>query len=142
MLVETVGWAALAQAKDTPPEWGRGLEGFGRRYASLVGQSIIQEGVTYGLSEALTVDSRFHKSKKHGFFPRAGDALGQSVTSRRANGGRVLSAPLLAGYAVGGLGMMTWYPQRYTYKDGLGYGVLALTSRAGVNLIREFIMGR
>ena len=142
VLVETVGWAALAQARDTPVEWGRGVGGFGRRYASLVAQSVIQEGITYGLSEATGVDSRFHPSSKHGFLPRAGDALLQSVTSRRRSGARVVSAPLLAGYAVGGIGMMTWYPQRYTYKDGAGYGVLALASRAGVNLIREFVMHR
>ena len=141
-LVEAVGWAGLAQANDTPTAWGRGATGFGKRYASLLGQGVIQEGVTYGLSEAMAVDSRFHKSRKHGFLPRAGDALLQSFTSRRANGDRVLSAPLLAGYAAGGIGMMTWFPAGYTYKDGLRYGGLALTSRAGINLIREFILRR
>jgi hypothetical protein len=142
VLVETIGWAGWAQANETPAEWGGGAKGFGKRYASLVGQSVIQESVTYAMSEALAVDSRFHKSDKHGFLPRAGDALLQALTSRRANGSRVVSAPLLAGYAAGGLGMMTWYPDGYTYKDGLRYGGLALASRAGVNLIREFIMRR
>ena len=142
ILVETVGWAAAAQISETPAAWGPGAKGFGKRYASLIGQGVIQESVTYGLSEAMAVDSRFHKSRKHGFFPRAGDALLQAVTSRRADGGRVISAPLLAGYAAGGLGMMAWFPDGYTYRDGLRYGGLALTSRAGVNLIREFIMRR
>lgn len=142
VLLETIAWAAAAQAHHTPAEWAGGAKGFGKRYASLVGQSVIQESVTYALSEALNVDSRFHKSHKHGFFPRAGDALTQTVTSRRANGDRVVSAPLLAGYATGGLGMMAWYPDGYTYKDGLRYGGLALASRAGVNLVREFIMRR
>jgi hypothetical protein len=142
VLLETIVWAAAAQASDKPTEWGGGARGFGKRYASLAGQGVIQESVTYALSEALAVDSRFHKSDKHGFFPRAGDALVQAVTSRRANRHRVVSAPLLAGYAAGGLGMMAWYPDGYTSKDGLGYGGLALASRAGVNLVREFIMRR
>lgn len=142
VLVETAGWAALAHARNIPTEWGQGPDGFGKRYASLMGQSVIQEGVAYGLSEVMAVDSRFHKSKKHGFFPRAGDAFLQSVTSRRTNGRRMVSAPLLAGYAAGGIGMMAWYPDRYTYKDGAGYGLLALTSRAGANLIREFLLRR
>jgi hypothetical protein len=142
VLIETIGWAAAAQANGTPTEWRGGARSFGKRYASLVGQGVIQESVTYALSEALAVDSHFHKSHKHGFFPRAGDALIQAVTSRRANGNRVVSAPLLAGYAAGGLGMMTWFPDGYTNKDGLRYGGLALTSRAGVNLIREFITHR
>ena len=142
VLVETIGWAAAAQVTNTPEAWGSGAKGFGKRYASLMGQGIIQESVTYGLSEALSVDSRFHKSTKHGFFPRAGEAVLQAMTSRRGDGSRVLSAPLLTGYAAGGLGMMTWYPDGYTYKDGLRYSGLALTSRAGVNLIREFIIHR
>ena len=142
VLIATIGWAAAAQVSDTPAEWGGGATGFGKRYASLVGQGVIQESVTYALSEALAVDSRFHRSDKHGFFPRAGDALNQAITSRRANGRRVVSAPLMAGYAAGGLGMMTWFPDGYTYKDGLRYGGLALASRAGVNLIREFIIRR
>ncbi len=142
VLIETIGLAGISQASDTPTAWGHGGQGFGKRYASLMGQSVIQESVAYGLSEALAVDSRFHKSTKHGFLPRAGDALLQAGTSRRTNGDRVLSAPLLASYTVGGIGMMAWYPEGYTYKDGLRFGGLALTSRAGVNLIREFILRR
>jgi hypothetical protein len=142
VLGETIAWAAAAQVSETPAEWGGGVRAFGKRYASLVGQGVIQESVTYALSEALAVDSRFHKSARRGFFPRAGEAMLQSVTSRRRDGRRVMSAPLLAGYAAGGVGMMTWYPDSYGYKDGLRYGVLALASRASVDLIREFIIRR
>jgi hypothetical protein len=142
VLLETVAWAGISQETNTPTEWGRDAKGFGKRYASIVGQGVIQESVTYGLSESMAVDSRFHKSRTHGFVPRAGDAMLQSVTSRRANGSRVVSAPLLAGYAAGGVGMMTWYPDGYTWKDGVRYGGLALGSRAGINLIREFVLRR
>lgn len=142
VLLETVAWAGVSQARNIPTEWGQNANGFGKRYASLVGQGVVQESVAYGLSEAMGVDSRFHKSRKHGFLARAGDAMLQSVTSRRANGGRVVSAPLLAGYAAGGIGMMAWYPDAYTYKDGVGYSGLALVSRAGVNVIREFVFRR
>ena len=45
-----------------------------------MGQGTIQESLTYGLSEAMAVDSRFHQSKKHGVLSRAGDPLLQSVT--------------------------------------------------------------
>jgi hypothetical protein len=38
--------------------------------------------------------------------------------------------------------MMTWYPDGYTWKDGVRYGGLALASRAGINLIREFVLRR
>jgi hypothetical protein len=142
VLLETVAWAGISQETNAPSEWGRDAQGFGKRYASIVGQGVIQESVTYGLSEAMAVDSRFHTSRARGFAPRAGDAMLQSVTSRRANGSRVVSAPLLASYAAGGVGMMTWYPDGYSWKDGVRYGGLALASRAGINLIREFVFHR
>lgn len=141
-LLETVAWAGVAQAQNTPADWGRDSSGFVKRYASIIGQGAIQETVTYGLSEVLAVDSGYARSRKSGFLPRAGDAVLQSVASRRTNGSRVVSAPLLAGYAAGGIGMMTWYPAAYTYKDGLRYSALALASKAGVNLIREFVLRR
>ena len=142
VLIETLAWAGISQETNSPSEWGQGATGFGRRYASIVGQGVIQESVTYGLSEAMAVDSRFHKSRTSGFVPRARDAMLQSVTSRRADGSRVVSAPLLTGYAAGGIGMMTWYPDGYTWKDGVRYGGLALASRAWMNLLREFVFRR
>ena len=138
VLVQTIGWAAIAQARDEPVEWGQDAKGYGKRFASLVAQGVVQESVTYGLSEALKVDSTFHKSQKHGFLPRAGDAMMQAVLSRRQNGHRVLSAPLLAGYTAGGMAMLSWYPAGYDYKDGFRYSGLALGLRGAMNLVREF----
>jgi hypothetical protein len=37
---------------------------------------------------------------------------------------------------------MEWYPDGYTWKDGVRNGGLALASRAGINLIREFVLRR
>ena len=142
VLVETVGWAAIAQVRDTPTEWRQDAKGYGKRFASLMGQGAVQESVTYGLSEALKVDSTFHRSRKHGFFPRAGDAVMQAVASRRQDGRRFVSAPLLAGYTAGGMAMLSWYPDRYDYQDGFRYAGLALAVRGGINLIREFVPSR
>ena len=142
VLVETVGWAAIAQVRDTPTEWRQDAKGYGQRFASLMGQGAVQESVTYGLSEAMKVDSSFHRSRKHGFFPRAGDAMMQAVASRRLDGHRVVSAPLLTGYTAGGMAMLSWYPGHYGYRDGFRYAGLALAVRGGFNLIREFVPSR
>ena len=141
-LVENAGWAGLAQASRVPEEWGGGGNAYGKRYAALLGQGVIQEAVTYGLSAAFAVDSRFHLSRKHGFRARASDALLQAVTSRSADGHRHVSVPLCAGYTAGGLAIASWYPERFGWKDGVAFGGLALTSRSGVNLVREFILRR
>jgi hypothetical protein len=141
-LLEVAGWAGLAHVGNVPVEWGHGTAGYGKRFASFAGQNAVEETVTYGLSEALHVDSRFHKSRKHGFWPRASDALAQAVTSRRADGRVVISVPLLAGYAAGGMALARWYPDRYDYRDGLRFGAGSLTVAAGVCLVREFILRR
>lgn len=135
--------AGFDQGSHEPVEWGQGAAGYGKRYASRLGQNAIQQTVTYGLSEALRQDSAFHKSERHSFGERLGDALAQNITSRTATGRRVLSASRLAGFYVGGLvPAVTWYPDRFGYKDGLRQGTYSLAFGFGVNVLREFIFRR
>ena len=139
-----LGWSAasagIEQWRDSPEEWGQGARGFGKRYASSLGSSAIQQTVTYGLDTALHLDTGFQKSDRDGFFPRFKDALLQNVTSRTTTGKRVISVPKFAGaYAGGIIPRVTWYPDRYSYKDGIRSGTKSLLEGFGVNLIREFV---
>jgi hypothetical protein len=146
---ETVGpWSLVSigivagfdQDQKDPPEWGQGASGYGKRYASRLGQYAIEQTTTYGLSEAFRLDSSFERSKRQGFGPRLADALVQNVTSRTHNGKRIVSAPQLAGFYVGGLvPALTWYPSRFRYKDGLREGTYSLAAGFVVNVLREFI---
>jgi hypothetical protein len=116
------------------------MEGYGKRFASTVGSNAIRQTVTYGLSEAFKLDTGFEKSKHTKFWPRLKDALVQNVTSRTRSGKRVLSAPILVGtYAGTIIPSETWYPERYSYKDGLRGGSYSLLFGFGINIVREFI---
>jgi len=140
-LLRTGVSAGLDQWRDEPEEWGQGAKGYGRRFASSLGRNAIQQTVTYGLDEAMGLDSGFEKSKREGFFPRMKDALLQTVTSRTKSGKRVFSVPRLAGvYAGGIIPAETWYPERYSYKDGLRHGTKTLLTGFGINLMREFVI--
>jgi hypothetical protein len=139
-LVQTGASAGIAQWRDSPEEWGQGMRGYGKRYVSELGQNAIQQTVTYGLDEALNLDTGFEKSKREGFFPRFKDALVQNVTSRKRNGDRVFSVPRFAGAYTGAIvARETWYPDRYSYKDGLRTGSTRLLTGFGINLMREFV---
>jgi hypothetical protein len=139
-LLKTAASAGLNQWNDNPKEWGQGAEGYGKRFASGLGGNVIRQSVTYGLSEALRLDTGFERSKRKGFWPRLSDALVQNVTSRTRSGKRVLSAPVFAGaYAGAIIPTETWYPDRYNYKDGLREGTYSLASGFAINVIREFI---
>jgi hypothetical protein len=132
--------AGLDQWGDNPEEWEQGLSGYGKRYASSFARNAIQQTVIYGLDTGLGLDTGFRKSTRSGFFPRMKDALAANITSRTKTGKRVISVPRIAGvYTAAIIQRETWYPERYSYKDGLRSGTRSLLTGFGINLIREFV---
>ena len=133
--------AGISQWRDSPEEWGQGMEGYGKRYASSLGRNAINQTITYGLDRALDLDTGFQRSKRDGFFPRLKDALVQNVTSRTKSGNRAISVPRFAGvYTSSIIATETWYPDRYNYKDGLRQGTTSLLTGFGINVVREFLI--
>jgi hypothetical protein len=133
--------AGIDQWRDSPEEWEQGASGFGKRYASGFGKNAIQQTVVYGMDSALGLDTGFQRSTRKGFVPRMKDALIENITSRTRSGKRVISAPRLAGiYSSRIIAYETWYPERYSYKDGLRSGTRTLLVGFGMNLIREFVV--
>ena len=132
--------AGIQQANDSPDEWEQGMKGYGKRFASNMGRNAIHQTVTYGLDEALDLDTGFQRSTRSGFGPRLKDALIQNVTSRNRSGDRVISVPRFVGvYSGSVIAAETWYPERYSYKDGLRSGTITLLTGFGINVIREFV---
>ena len=139
-LMQTTVSAGLEQWKDSPEEWGQGMKGYGKRFASSLGRNAIQQTVTYGLDQTFELDTGFRKSTREGFLPRFKDALVQNVTSRTKSGKRVISVPRFAGVYTGSvIATETWYPERSSYKDGLRQGTATLLTGFGINLLREFV---
>lgn len=142
-LAKNAAAAGISQWKHTPEEWGQGAEGYGKRFASNVGSTVIRQSVSYGLSEAFRLDTGFEKSKQKSFWPRLSDALVQNVTSRTQSGKRVFSVPIFAGvYAGSIIPRETWYPSRYGYKDGLRAGTYSIAAGFAINAVREFVFNR
>jgi hypothetical protein len=140
-LARTAVTAGYDQWRDTPEEWGQGMKGYGRRFASSFGRNVVQQSVTYGLDEAFGLDSSFRRSESDGFGARVKHAFLETITSRTKSGKRVLSAPRLAGVYTGAIvATETWYPDRYSYKDGLRIGTNSLITNFGINLVREFFI--
>ena len=140
-VLRTGASAGFQQASDSPEEWGQGMEGYGKRFASSFGRNAIQQTVTYGLDELMDLDTGFRRSTGSGFGARLKDALLQNVTSRTRSGKRVISAPRLVGVYTGGIvAAEAWYPERYSYKDGLRSGTRSLIIGFGINVVREFLV--
>jgi hypothetical protein len=140
-LARTAAAAGIDQWRDTPDEWEQGMKGYGKRFASSFGRNAIQQSVTFGLDEALGQDTGFHRSSRDGVLPRVKHAFLETITSRTKSGRRVISAPRLAGVYAGAIvATETWYPERYSYKDGLRLGTGTLLTNFGINLVREFFI--
>jgi hypothetical protein len=133
--------SVVQQITETPPEWEQNTEGFLRRVGSNFGKNAISETISYGMEEALKLDSKFYKSKKKDFGSRVKNAFLSSFTARTPSGKRVFNPSRIAGrYAADIIATETWYPERYSYKDGLRQATRGIGFNIGFNLVREFIL--
>jgi hypothetical protein len=131
--------AVYNHAYNRPAEWGKSGNALAKRFFSSFGRGAINETVRFGLSEALKLDSSFHKSTRSGFGPRATDAILETVTSRTRSGRRVVSIPRLTGPYAASFASLLWMPKRYGPEYALRSGSYSLLGSAAFNLAREFL---
>lgn len=135
----TAGPALVAHLNSEPPQWGQGMEGYGKRFANRFGRFALQETCEAAGAALLQHEVRYIRSRRSGLLPRAADALaGNSVTYDRsgrrtphvARVGSVMAAEL-----TGHLSMPNGCHDASAAMRGVG-GELAVCSAC--NLIREF----
>ena len=93
--------AGINQWTNAPPEWGQGVEGYGKRFGSDFGIAAIGTTTRYGLAEAFKEDTLYYRCECRGPFPRLRHAVISTLTGRRGEDGhRVFSiSALVAPYA-------------------------------------------
>ncbi|MBK7705114.1 MAG: hypothetical protein IPN69_09565 [Acidobacteria bacterium] len=139
-LARVAATSAVGTFRNSPEEWEKSGEGFGRRFASDFGKNVIRQTTQFGLDEALKLDSSFYRSKKRDLGSKVANALLSTVTARNSKGKRVVGVPRIAGAYVSNIvASETWFPKRFDYKDGLRSGTISLGINAAVNLFRELI---
>ena len=134
--VATSGWA---QWRDDPAEWGQGMEGYGRRYASRVGQSTVDNSIRFGVGAALREDPRYFPSERKGVLPRLGHVVASTFVTRTDSGGRAFAVSRFAGTLGGAFISNTWHPagEDDTY-HAFGRAGITVAIDAGMNVAREF----
>lgn len=135
--------AGLDQARGAPPEWGGGMEGYGKRFASRYGQFIIQNSLAAVGNAALGYEPRYDYCKCVGFWERTKHAIARNfVTYNETEREKRIQFPLYVGaFGAGAIAGVTWRPARDNpWKDGMysvasqaGYGVLS-------NWLQEFAL--
>lgn len=132
--------SAILTWSNSPTEWGEHWDGFGKRFASATGTSIISNTTQFGLEEAFKLDSRYYRSTGG-----PGDKIKNAITSpfiaRNRYGRKVFGFPHIAGTYTGTvIASETWMPARkFDWKDGLKGGTVSLGGDIVFNLIKEFV---
>jgi hypothetical protein len=139
-----VGAAAVAginQADNSPPEWGQGASGYGKRFVSDFGIAAVTTTTRYGLAQAFREDTLYYRCECKGVFPRLSHAVISTFAARRGDDGhRVFSfSALIAPYAGTMTAVYGWYPGRYNAEDALRMGNYSLLGYVGGNIALEFL---
>jgi len=139
-----VGAAAVAginQAYNTPPEWGQGAAGFGRRFGSDFGIAAVSTTTRYALAEAFREDTLYYRCDCTGVLPRLKHAVTSTFTARRGAGGHEIFSPaaIVSPYAGTMTAVYGWYPDRFGAKDAFRMGNYNLLMFVGGNISLEFL---
>jgi hypothetical protein len=131
--------AALAQWLDTPPEWGQGMAGYGRRYGHRIGNRAVESGIGFGVSSVLRQDPRYFRNPGGGTGGRLWNAVSQVAVTRTDSGGKTFSTWRFAGNYGGQFVSNTWRPERQrTFGNTMVRGSLSIAFDAAANVFKEF----
>jgi hypothetical protein len=132
--------AGINQGGNAPPEWGQGVEGYGKRFVSDFGIAAIGTTTRYGLAEAFKEDTLYYRCECSGPLPRLRHAVISTLTGRRgADGHRVFSlSALVAPYAGSMVAVHLWFPDRFDAKDAFRMGNYSMLAYMGGNIALEF----
>jgi hypothetical protein len=139
-LLRTAGGAVLGQITNKPDEWGRGVAGLGKRFASGFATHIVRNTIAYPVAAALHEDLHYHKSTSPNFGPRLEHALVSTVwTQKTTTGQGTVAVGNLTGTVGGALISRLWQPASIrTFSSGFSSAGISLGGQAAVNVVREF----
>jgi hypothetical protein len=138
-IARSVVWSGLAQAADTPPEWGQGMEGYGKRLAAKFGQHTAKASIQDGTAALLHEDPRYIPSGRTGFRPRLAYAAEHAFLIYRNDGTPKFADSRLIGCFGGAAIARAWYPRGdRTYADILKSGATSFGIDAGMTVVKEF----
>jgi hypothetical protein len=131
--------ASVDQGRNRPSEWGQGGEAWGHRYASHLGQYVIQRSIMFPVQVIDHEDARYYRSKRTSFQGRFGDAFLHTIWRHDDSGGMMPAySEFFGDYGAAALSRL-WWPQRFHNGRAIFIaGSDTLLIDAGINLVREF----
>jgi len=131
--------AGFDQLRDRPSQWGEGADAFAERYASHLGQYVVQRSIMCPVQAIDHEDTRYFHSTSTNFKNRLGDALVQTVWRHNDNGGMMPAfSEFLGDYGAAAVSR-TWWPRQYHNASAVFIaGSDTVLIDASINVLHEF----
>lgn len=139
-LAKTAVSALFNEVRNSPHEWGRGVDGFAKRAGSSFGQRAVKASVELGASEWTHEDLHYHRLGTGSFFTRLKHAVVTTYWVPRDNGpGNTIAVGRIAGSFLSPQVARLWMPDRVaTGGAALQSTAATIGLDAGINVLYEF----
>jgi hypothetical protein len=136
----SAGRAGFGTLRNSPHEWGRGPEGFAKRFGSSLGQHVAKETIQFGVGAWHHENLHYHRSNLQGKWPRVKYAVKSTFIVPRTNRpGKTVALGRVSGNLGAGLISRAWQPASTAgVGAGLASGGIGLGADVGANVAREF----
>ena len=126
-------------AMDSVPEWGHGMEGYGKRFASSYGQKTVDKTVRSGLKILLREDPRYFYSERQGISDRTLHAISEVFVAHKDSGGMRPNYSWFVSTASSVYISRQWHPGKYqTTKNYLQGAAMSTGIQSAKNVFAEF----
>jgi hypothetical protein len=132
--VKTGLFAIHDQAKETEPEWGDGISGFGKRVGSLQAGNIIQNSLTALGNAAVGFEPRYDRCRCTGAWPRIRHAVVRNFITYGGTDDKGIRPQIMSYAAAFGAGVTvaSWEPN---YPSVLPKGYQSVVTQAWVGVV-------
>jgi hypothetical protein len=139
-LIKTTFSALFNEARNSPHEWERGADGFGKRVGSSFGQRAVKASVELGFSYLTHEDLHYKRMGQGGWWSRVKHATVTTYWVGRDNGqGQTVAVGRIAGSFSAGMVSRAWMPSRVaTFGAGMESFAGSIGLDVGLNLFKEF----
>ena len=138
-ILRTSAVAGINQARNTVPDWGQGMEGYGIRFASSFGSRIIKNTIHHGIGSLLNEDPRYYPSGRSDVWRRSFYAAGQTFMTHNDTGDACFAYLRMLATVSGIYLSREWYPERKrTVSEYLTSTATSIGFDAAKNIFHEF----
>jgi hypothetical protein len=131
--------ASIAQWRDSPTEWGQGMDAFGHRYGHRLATRACEEGIGLAGSLLLHQDPRYFRSGQEGIWRRTRHAILHTLRTRTDEGDWTFPGWRMAANYGSQFISNSWRPDREnTVNDALRRGTISVGYDMASNVFKEF----